>query len=317
MRIICILFLLVSISANSHPWKITSTNGVIVEPSNGRFGDSLLHFCHGLYFAFKNGYTFFYNTFKHSDELVLTNVFEENPSQDGLFKKKIIFEENEKKALCKEEPLNTLICIPYFSESFFSPLFYVDWENPEFKKILKSLVTPVKKLSLIHPPKNILSVAVHIRRGGSFEHWKPSQKHGYHLYKIPELEFYIDQIKVLYTLFNEQPLYVHIFTDDEHPAKIAHTIKKALKKSDITIDYRRENNHHNTNVLEDFFSIMHFDALIRPDSNFSIMAEKLGDHAVIISPGDFRADLMIQYGSIKVTDSFKNIRKKYLILPQE
>ena len=48
-----------------------------------------------------------------------------------------------------------------------------------------------------------------------------------------------------------------------------------------------KNNHH-SNVLEDFFEMARFDCLIRPDSNYSIMAEKIADYKIVISPLSYK-----------------------------
>lgn len=148
-------------------------------------------------------------------------------------------------------------------------------------------MAPKKPLPLITPPSDKISVAVHVRKGGTYESWGLSFKQGSHLHKIPFNEFYSDQIKSVSALLGNRPLYVFIFTDDENPEALLETIKKSVNVPSIVYDCRRENNHHNTNVLEDFFSMMHFDVLIRPDSNYSILAEKLGEHSLVIYPGDF------------------------------
>lgn len=50
---------------------------------------------------------------------------------------------------------------------------------------------------------------------------------------------------------------------------------------------KTENNHH-SNILEDFFAMMQFDCLIRPESNFSIVASKIADFKVVINPIEFK-----------------------------
>ncbi len=53
---------------------------------------------------------------------------------------------------------------------------------------------------------------------------------------------------------------------------------------DIQWGTREEGNRHDLNVMDDFFALLDFDCLIRPDSNFSICAEILGNHKVVVSP---------------------------------
>ena len=45
-----------------------------------------------------------------------------------------------------------------------------------------------------------------------------------------------------------------------------------------------EDTESDTNMLEDFFALTQFDCLVRPDSNFSIAAEKISDFKIIIYP---------------------------------
>ncbi len=55
----------------------------------------------------------------------------------------------------------------------------------------------------------------------------------------------------------------------------------------VSLHYRKEENHHTKNVLEDFFSLFHFDVLIRPRSNFSIVPQLLHDYAIVYYPAEY------------------------------
>jgi hypothetical protein len=88
--------------------------------------------------------------------------------------------------------------------------------------------------------------------------------------------------------YPEKKIYIHIFTDDEPPEKIVDYLKKQVQNHPVTYGYRKEKNKHNRHVLEDFFAMMQFDVLIRPISNFSKMAEYLGNHSLVITPVSFK-----------------------------
>ena len=64
--------------------------------------------------------------------------------------------------------------------------------------------------------------------------------------------------------------------------------QKALQNPRITFDCRINDNGHNANVLEDFFSMMDFDCLIRPGSHFSRFVQRLGNNKVVIYPESVR-----------------------------
>jgi len=289
---------------------------VVPGPCRGRLGDTLLTFAHALYVAIKNNCEMLYRPFPYSDQLVMDDVFRHYaPEREAQFHHKINFNGNNQQAFLCPPVSQTLLTVPYFPEALSYPHggFYTDWDDHVFNQILKTVIAPKTPLNLITPPSDRISVALHVRTGGSFEAWPDECKQGSHFYKIPRYEFYIEQLKVLWELLDRQPLYVFLFTDDEHPEKLVTRLKKTIRIPSISYGYRTANNHHNTNVLEDLFSIAHFDVLIRPDSSFSVLAEKIGNHSITISPGDFKAGLQVQAGSIKIRKSLTALRTKYLV----
>ncbi len=91
-------------------------------------------------------------------------------------------------------------------------------------------------------------------------------------------------MKKLVKLFYPTPLYVHLFTDHDNPAELIEKFKQEVPFEYITYGYRTTSNNEFINVLEDFFAITEFDCLIRADSNFSIIASKLGTYKIVIFP---------------------------------
>jgi len=102
--------------------------------------------------------------------------------------------------------------------------------------------------------------------------------------RFPPMQFYIDQIIYLQKHFNYAPLYVHIFTDDKNPKKLVDIIKKNMLHDNIQFYYKEKNNIYDANVLDDLFTMAQYDCLIRPGSNFSKVAQLLGNHKIIIYP---------------------------------
>ncbi len=263
--------------------------------SGGRFGDNLIAFSHALYFAHKNNFDLLYDPFPYADQLVLDNVLKKyrkgaERQFDRIFK--YAGGSAELSENCKTSGSYDLFVIPYFPEAPSecrnpNPYqFPVDWEDPAFKELLRSLIKPKEALSLVKPRMDKISVAVHARLGGGFDHFASEKEERIKRYKIPYQEYYIEQIKRLSELLGHAPLYVFLFTDDQNPAAVASHFAEELNIPTIEFDYRRTENRHNMNVLEDFFSMTQFDCLIRSESNYSIMAEKLGDFSIIISVDD-------------------------------
>lgn len=74
--------------------------------------------------------------------------------------------------------------------------------------------------------------------------------------------------------------------------------KVAIEEKNIVFGCREIGNHWKANVLQDFFEMMRFDCLIRPESNFSIAASLMKDYKVLIKP----KSLSFINGTLAVTE---------------
>ena len=111
--------------------------------------------------------------------------------------------------------------------------------------------------------------------------------------KFPPHSFFIEQVINLSTMFNDAPLYVHLFTDDPQPLKLLNRYKTLINKPNIIYGCQEYNNH-DQEALQDLFALTQFDCLISGESNFSILASKISDYRVIIYPTDFRQSQIIK-----------------------
>ena len=164
--------------------------------------------------------------------------------------------------------------------------FPINWKDPEFRRIALAAIAPRAPLNLFHPAPDVISIAIHVREGGGFDNREKLKLDD--PFKIPPMDFYIEALnRVLPMLFGKK-VYCHIFTDCQHPETIAHQIKEAIFSGyPIEFGYRQSGNHHEKNILEDFFSLFNFDILIRPRSNFSIVPCLLSDYAILCYPAEF------------------------------
>jgi hypothetical protein len=213
---------------------------------------------------------------------------------------------------------NTLYVVPYFPECLEEhrlpeygslqsnglanrtsdwPYIAVHWEDREFLKEIRELVRPKNPMNLIIPPKDCISIAVHVRKNsGGFDlpllqntpedQYDPNKRYVdviFPLKHVPD-EYYLEQIQRIMGMYEGQKFYVFIFTDDPEPTPIVSKYEQSINNDAVVFDYRRGENNHYSNVLEDLFSMMQFDCLIRADSNLSIVASKLGDFKVLITP---------------------------------
>lgn len=289
----------------------TGISAVTYGLSGGRLGDNLLCYLHAKWISYKYHIPLLYYPFEYSSHLVLdeAELLSTVGNTDAL------------KKYDNGQPVNkilwintvnikadegSLYIVPWFPESIveFERLedarayFYVNWDDENFINHVRELIYPRCPLRLISLPPNTITVAVHVRRNSngfdlsmSFAYDAPPQGKqyldDYYPFKCVNDDFYIYGIKKIRELYRDKPLYVFIFTDDKDPASIAAKYRQALNDDSITLDYRHEPHDHTTNVLEDFFSMLRFDCLIRADSNFSLVASKLGSYKVVISPAGY------------------------------
>lgn len=276
--------------------------------SGGRFGDCLVAYCHARYAAHKNDTPFIYRPFKFSDQLAMHTLHKQ--SNEARTVRDIVTypkypEKGEKVTDLKiNKDENLLYVIPFFPECKDERErlklwhFETDWNDKEFIQILRKEISPVFPLQKLNLPQDKLTLAVHIRRGGGYDKLFQTIKRSAPVnatvnadkvtpLKFPPDSFYIASIKKVSEYFSDQPLYVHIFTDDENPSELVAYYKKKVNKPNITYGCREKDNHYDKNILEDFFALTQFDALIRAQSNYSIIASKLGNYKIAISPAKF------------------------------
>jgi hypothetical protein len=240
---------------------------------------------HAKWISYKYNLTILYKPFIYSDDFMMDSI-EQRFSKEQRFSR--IIEVSSEDVFKRGIDHNALYVVPYFPESPYElknekwPCYFkVNWGDLAFVKVLSEMVSPKRTVPKRSMPRDSITVAMHVRRGGSFE---PFYENAF--VKFPQDIFYIKALEQIYTMIEGKSLYVFIFTDDEHPEVIAKPFVSIFKDKNIIFDYRHDKNDHNINVLKDFFALTQFDCLIRPDSNFSLCASKLKRYLVEISPGD-------------------------------
>ncbi len=251
----------------------------------GRFGDNLIHYMHTKWISHQYQIPLLHKPFICSSELVLDGrELHYNSEYGSHFEIGSGFE-----TMIFNVP-GVFVC-PYFPESKLeiergsTYYFAADWKNPEFRAVLLELIAPIKKLSLFKPPKEAVGIAIHVREGGGVDH--PDSRL-IDPCKFPILEFYVQALPAILSLFPGKRIYCRLFTDALNPQEIAKTLQEAIPNHlNVKIDYRKENDSSSLNMLEDFFSLFHYDVLVRPESNFSIVPCLLHDFAIVYVPKKF------------------------------
>lgn len=270
-----LLFHYVSVSAEMFN-KNNCSSAITWEPNGGRFGDNLLSYSRAKWLSYCFDIPLLYLPFKYSDQLMINtqeDIF--TPEVALLFSTATHLPYGSKYRLL---PDNNTLYISHWKTDIF-----IDWYDNIFVQELRKTIAPCYEIKKITIPDNYLSIAVHVRTGGSFAPDTAQEKERCPLRFAPD-EFFIAQIKRIADMFKHEKLYVYIFTDHANPIELKNKFKKILNDPRITFDYRHENNSHNTNVLEDFFSMMDFDCLIRPGSHFSRFVQRLGNNKLVIYP---------------------------------
>ena len=271
------------------------------KPANGRLGDNIINYCKAKWISYTYNIPLFYCPFKHSDTLMIHEVENKyHRSLDKQFKKTIHLNRN----------IKTISIDPkesYLYKSEYKSNIDIDWEDQQFIKELKKTIAPRTEIKKTKLPKDRVSVALHVRKGGGidfpllsnqnieekpnkYQLWNNSFKyrHTYadcgHPLKFPPDQYFIEQIRNLYSQLNNTPLHIHLFTDDKNPIRILKKYQSYVKDLNITFSCRTEGNSPNKHILDDLFSMLHYDCLIRSASHFSFLADIVGNFFISIYP---------------------------------
>lgn len=220
------------------------TKVVTNEPHPGRFGDNLLGYCKAKWFSLYYNIRLLYRPFRYSDRLQLSR-YEKKLTKEtekglkyvlALGKRSDFLQNNRNSSLyvvslatdLGGDPANTYNFIKQYE--FRPDVAYVQAvEDCKYKQELKKMLIPTTSLPNLNKPKGMITVAVHVRKGGGFDPPLSSiqvfRRYADKVWplRFPPEQFYIDQIIRLSTLLNDKPLFVYIFTDDPNPLRILET----------------------------------------------------------------------------------------------
>ncbi|MDR3646738.1 MAG: hypothetical protein P4L22_04305 [Candidatus Babeliales bacterium] len=318
-KFILLSFVLMLPLSNFLTRKVLEVKIIKAKTSDSRFGNCLLIVYWATYLSKKYNIPFiYYEKFVESDNLKISNIkdlFQASFANVLRLKSENDIDIKSDKDICYEIDIDFLMS----NENSSELLKDVD---AEFKK----LIEPIKDIELPVQQENIISCALHVRKGGGFDLPLLSQdglqskidtsfipidaqvlaqevlsrsaitRMFNKLFKIdryidlrwplkfPPDRFYVDQIKYVAQLFKDKKLKIYLFTDDQNPEKIVKKYKKYLNNLNIEFVYRKENNTHDSNILYDFLTMAKCDCLIRPESTYSVMAEKIGNFKLVLYP---------------------------------
>ena len=252
--------------------------------SGGRLGDNLISFIRARWlayvyngevvlknFKFIENFQFFKN---HNDVdnstpvSQLTNLKEIEQKKDN---KSIIFE-------IPYFPFENLEKQLYWQKNRLSEIFKINWLDKNFINILKKEIVSNSKFNLKLTKSFKYNVAMHYRFGSGPDLVQdepipiPS--------KSPSIDYYINALGVLKNILNNGEIYCHIFSDKTNIENFLNILKKEFPQ----INFGCHVSNQDIGVLEDFFSMLDFEYMIRPCSNISLIASIIGKCHTVIMP---------------------------------
>lgn len=277
---------------------LDAKSGITFSASGGRLGDNLVAYLHAKYIAYTYNLEFLLVPHAYFNELELyTN--ERNFSEAS-------HHYSVHKSVSPHQPViidpnsNILYVIPYFPDWEYGQngnqfMLSFDWNDAGFLKEIRRQIKPKVMLDLPKLDNSKINIAVHMRRGGGVDQplisrlYRQPADISYPL-KFPPIRYYIEQLNKICASCTNIPVYVYIFTDEQDPTSLMNELKSHIKYDDIIFECRARGNAHDLNFIYDMFAMTKFDILIRPDSNFSVVVDKLHDFLCVIHPYDFRWD---------------------------
>jgi 2-polyprenyl-3-methyl-5-hydroxy-6-metoxy-1,4-benzoquinol methylase len=265
---------------------LQTQNAVTYSFSGGRLGDNLLAYLHAKWIAYKYDLPLLDQIFPGSKQF----QFEMKGQKVGssfLFNQDVFVSHLD---LIDKNPSSSIFTIPYFPDTKCEhqmikmpclPYFKVDWEDPQFRAEVRDDLKPIDPIQIPDVPKDCLTVAVHVRRGGGIDYEGSGMTWPL---KFPPDEYYIQQINRIAKIYQNQRILVHIFTDDLHPQRIVESFRKTINNPFIEFSCRKKDNSPTSNILQDFYYMTKFNCLICGQSNFSHVASLLGNHTIVIIP---------------------------------
>lgn len=98
---------------------------------------------------------------------------------------------------------------------------------------------------------------------------------------VPD-QFYIDQLKRIRSLFPHKKIVVYLFTNYHHGSQLCSLYRKKL--NDNNLSFVIDNSSYTHRLIDDIINMSKFDYLIRSRSNYSQIADFIGNHKLVISP---------------------------------
>ncbi len=244
--------------------------------NGGRFGDTIHVLAQAYWLSYAHGIQFRYIPFEHGEFL---RVSQEHPCYNPADFSCDYYIDHLMPRHQHFYVKNDYLYVVHYHSGI-----KINWQDDSFKQAFKKVLMPIQELAIPAFVSNCL--AVHIRTGGSFtpDDFEEKQRNPA---KFPNIDYYVKAVALLLNDFPDVTD-IMICTDDVDPYGIVQQIREELSKIGnqecifhLSSDYYGDSQ---MNVIYDFLLLQHARFLVRPQSNFSLYAELLGDHVCVVKP---------------------------------
>ncbi len=266
----------------------------------GYLVDQLMNYLKAMHLAEKYNVPFQLAPFPHSDKFVLHNA--EPKAQPGRRNVQV-------KQESQLTPLNQSV---FYNVSYYcringwSDSFDVNtWDSARNNKIFMAEIRrliALKNDRKIEMPKNTIAIAIHVRKPLKNDYPDLRSRQLYDSSKLHKLkgmgrgrvsdgpfpekflpdQFYIDQVKRIQKVFPQTPIRVYLFTNYEKSQALCGIYQGAINKDNVEVVCKSES--WASHIADDLIALSKFDYLIRSKSNFSQIADFIGNHKMVLSP---------------------------------
>ena len=271
--------------------KHAITHGI----DGGRFGDQILSYAQTRYVSFITSVPFLYRSFPHGNSHLLDFSYDARSYDEcrSQFNRTLYIKTGGEfldffRQIEDPNTPPTLYILNYFTSDISEweydvnrmvLLFNIPWRDGDFHEHLLKAIKP--KISIPDLTKeNVLNVAVHVRIV-DYQH----DGHDFAL-KTPKIDYYKNQIRRVYGLNKGRLTHVFLFSNTEKPLALLQDFQRSFGGENIEFNIQMLSRPalYEDSTVRDFFAMQSFDVLIATMSNFSLMASRLGNVGMVITP---------------------------------
>ena len=270
--------------------SLFAKNAIVQSSTGERLGDRLLYISAVKYFALLYDLDFFYINSSLMDQFTfsITDI-PISKKIESQYKNKAKFNE----ATYNKANSSTLFKAQWGVINNFYKNFGKRHAHRDIFDQLQQLLKPLGTIPTLNIPHGYISVAVHIRKGDGYDQPLQSQQiyrsHARRISadrswpkKFPPEQYYINQINLLAELLAEQQLIFYIFSDSHDPNKLTQRIASYCKHKNA--NFINASSSLQDSPIFDMCKMASCDCLIRPESSYSMVAQIMGNHKIVLFP---------------------------------